>query len=94
MANATATCETSLGTFKVELFSDKMPVTTGNFVSLAKSGFYDGLHFHRIIEKFMCQFGCPHSKDPVSPRAGTGLEWTECGAVFHKLEHHGCRFPA
>jgi len=49
-----------------------MPVTAGNFVSLAKSGFYDGLHFHRVIEGFMLQFGCPHSKDPVSPRAGTG----------------------
>jgi cyclophilin family peptidyl-prolyl cis-trans isomerase len=49
-----------------------MPVTTGNFIKLAKSGFYDGLHFHRVIEKFMIQFGCPHSKDPNSPRAGTG----------------------
>jgi cyclophilin family peptidyl-prolyl cis-trans isomerase len=72
MANPTATCETSLGTFKVELFTDKMPITAGNFVKLAKSGFYDGLHFHRVIKGFMAQFGCPHSKDPMSPRAGTG----------------------
>ncbi len=72
MANSTVTCETSLGTFKVELFTDKMPVTAGNFVSLARDGFYDDLHFHRVIENFMCQFGCPHSKDPESPRAGTG----------------------
>lgn len=72
MANPTATLETSLGTFKVELFVDKMPVTAGNFIKLAKSGFYDGLHFHRIIDKFMIQFGCPHSRDPKSPRAGTG----------------------
>ncbi|HTV20672.1 MAG TPA: peptidylprolyl isomerase [Polyangiaceae bacterium] len=72
MANPTATCETSLGTFKVELFVDKMPITAGNFVELAKSGFYDGLHFHRVIDKFMIQFGCPHSKDPNSPRCGTG----------------------
>lgn len=72
MANPTATCETSLGTFTVELFVDKMPITAGNFVKLARSGFYDGLHFHRVIEGFMCQFGCPHSKDPRSPRAGTG----------------------
>jgi cyclophilin family peptidyl-prolyl cis-trans isomerase len=49
-----------------------MPVTAGNFVNLAKSGFYDGLHFHRVINGFMLQFGCPHSKDPASPRAGTG----------------------
>ncbi len=72
MANPTATCETSLGTFKVELFTDKMPITANNFIKLAKNGFYDGLHFHRVIDGFMIQFGCPHSRDPKSPRAGTG----------------------
>ncbi len=72
MANPTAICETSLGTFKLELFVDKMPLTAGNFVKLAKSGFYDGLHFHRVIDNFMLQFGCPFSKDPSSPRCGTG----------------------
>lgn len=72
MANPTATFETSLGNFTVELFLDKMPVTSKNFLDLAKSGFYDGLHFHRVIKNFMIQFGCPHSKDPNSSRAGTG----------------------
>lgn len=72
MANPIAVCDTSLGTFKIELFTDKMPITAGNFAKLAKSGFYDGLHFHRVIKGFMCQFGCPHSKDPTSRRAGTG----------------------
>ena len=72
MANPTATFSTSMGDFKIELLADKMPLTTGNFIKLAKSGFYDGLHFHRVIDKFMVQFGCPHSKDPASPRAGTG----------------------
>jgi cyclophilin family peptidyl-prolyl cis-trans isomerase len=72
MANPTALCETSLGTFTVELFVDKMPKTAGNFIKLAKSGFYDGLHFHRVIKQFMIQFGCPHSRDPKSSRAGTG----------------------
>lgn len=72
MANPTATFETSLGNFTVELYLDQMPVTAGNFLQLAKSGFYDGLHFHRVIKNFMVQFGCPHSKDPKSPRAGTG----------------------
>jgi cyclophilin family peptidyl-prolyl cis-trans isomerase len=72
MANPIATFETSLGTFKAEIFLDKMPITAGNFVKLAKSGFYDGLHFHRVIKNFMIQFGCPHSRDPNSPRAGTG----------------------
>ena len=72
MANPIATLETSLGNIKVELFVDQMPITAGNFVNLAKSGFYDGLHFHRVINNFMLQFGCPHSKDPNSSRAGTG----------------------
>ncbi|HKE16442.1 MAG TPA: peptidylprolyl isomerase [Kofleriaceae bacterium] len=72
MANPTAQLSTSLGDFKIELFTDKMPITAGNFIKLAKSGFYDGLHFHRVIKGFMLQFGCPHSRDPESPRAGTG----------------------
>jgi len=72
MGNPTADLVTSLGTIRIELFTDLMPKTAGNFIALAKSGFYDGLHFHRVINNFMLQFGCPHSKDPNSPRAGTG----------------------
>lgn len=72
MANPTATFQTSLGDFTAELFLDRMPLTAGNFLTIAKSGFYDGLHFHRVINSFMVQFGCPYSKDPNSPRAGTG----------------------
>ena len=72
MSNPTATFETSAGTFKTEIFLEEMPITAANFIELAKSGFYDGLHFHRVIKKFMVQFGCPHSKDPESSRAGTG----------------------
>ena len=64
--------ETSLGNIKVELFTDQMPITANNFLKLAESGFYDGLHFHRVIKNFMVQFGCPYSKDPNSPRAGMG----------------------
>ncbi|MCA9166856.1 MAG: peptidylprolyl isomerase [Planctomycetales bacterium] len=72
MANPIATFDTSLGSFKAEIYLDKMPVTAQNFIDLAEAGFYDGLHFHRVIEGFMVQFGCPHSRDPKSPRAGTG----------------------
>ena len=72
MANPTATFDTSLGTFTAEIYLDKMPITAKNFIDLASSGFYDGLHFHRVIKGFMIQFGCPHSKDPHSSRAGTG----------------------
>jgi cyclophilin family peptidyl-prolyl cis-trans isomerase len=85
--NPTATCQTSLGTFTVELFVDKMPLTAGNFIKLAKSGFYDGLHFHRVIKSFMIQFGCPHSRDPKSPRAGTGNGPDGCIADEHPPAH-------
>lgn len=72
MANPIAHFDTSLGGFSAEIFVDKMPITGGNFVRLAKEGFYDGLHFHRVINRFMIQFGCPFSKDPTSNRAGMG----------------------
>ncbi|WP_428268405.1 peptidylprolyl isomerase [Haliangium sp.] len=72
MANPTAKFETSMGSFEAEIYVDKMPITANNFIRLVNEGFYDGLHFHRVIENFMNQFGCPHSRDPNSPRAGTG----------------------
>jgi cyclophilin family peptidyl-prolyl cis-trans isomerase len=49
-----------------------MPITCGNFIDLANGGFYDNIHFHRVIPNFMNQFGCPHARDPGSPEAGTG----------------------
>lgn len=72
MANPTATFETSLGTFTAEIYLDQMPITATNFITLAKQGFYDGLHFHRVIKDFMVQFGCEFSRDPKSSRCGMG----------------------
>lgn len=83
MANPTALLETSLGNITIELFTDKMPITANNFLKLARSGFYDGLHFHRVINGFMIQFGCPHSRDPKSPLAGTGDSPDGCIADEH-----------
>ncbi|MEX2489354.1 MAG: peptidylprolyl isomerase [Pseudomonadales bacterium] len=54
-----ATIETSKGTINVSLFPDQAPVTVANFVNLALNGFYDGLSFHRVIDQFMIQGGCP-----------------------------------
>merc|ERR1712217_490644 len=71
-SNPVAVCKTSMGTFEAEIYLDKMPVTASNFIALAQEGYYDGIHFHRVIPKFMAQFGCPHAKDPKSSRAGTG----------------------
>ena len=55
----TAVFDTSLGSFKVELFASTAPITVNNFVFLAKQKFYDGTIFHRIIQNFMIQGGDP-----------------------------------
>merc|ERR1712106_731448 len=60
------------GNITCEIYLDQMPVTASNFIDLANSGFYNGLHFHRVIPDFMDQFGCPYAKDPKSGKAGTG----------------------
>ncbi len=71
--NKVAIFETNLGTFKVELYEDKAPITAGNFIKLAESGFYDGTRFHRVIARFMIQGGDPLSKDLTNrDRWGTG----------------------
>ena len=63
---------TTQGDITVELFTNELPITTGSFLSLVDEGYYDGLHFHRVIKGFMIQGGCPHSRDAKSGRAGTG----------------------
>lgn len=64
--------QTSEGNVTLEVFTEKMPITAGNFLKLVDEGYYDGLHFHRVIKGFMIQGGCPNSSDPASPRCGTG----------------------
>merc|ERR1719162_1082965 len=61
-----------MGKFTAEIFLDRVPITASNFIDLARTGFYDGVHFHRVIPGFMNQFGCPNAKDPNSRKAGTG----------------------
>ena len=65
MANPKAILDTSLGPITVELFLDQMPLTAGNFVELAKGGFYDGLHFHRVIEATEKLLDGPAPLEPV-----------------------------
>ena len=48
------------------IFLDRVPRTASNFIDLAQSGFYDGVHFHRVIPNFMVQFGCPNAKDRLN----------------------------
>ncbi|MDX1568614.1 MAG: peptidylprolyl isomerase [Longimicrobiales bacterium] len=59
MANRNAVIETNHGTVTVELFEERAPRTTKNFIDLAEDGFYDGVIFHRVIEDFMIQGGDP-----------------------------------
>eukprot|EP00971_Amphidinium_carterae_P131719 2609034-Amphidinium_carterae.1 len=63
MANPIAIFDTTAGQFEAEIYLDRVPRTASNFIDLAKSGFYNGVHFHRVIPDFMCQFGCPYAKD-------------------------------
>ena len=63
---------TTKGTMRVAFYEKEVPNTVANFVKLARSGFYDGLHFHRVIPNFVIQGGCPYSRNMRDPRVGTG----------------------
>jgi len=62
-----AVIETSQGDIRLELFPDQAPVTVANFVNLARRGYYDGLPFHRVIDDFMIQGGCPQGTGTGGP---------------------------
>ncbi len=62
-----ATIETSKGSMVLELFEDDAPGTVANFVKLSKSGYYDGLSFHRVIPNFVIQGGCPKGDGTGGP---------------------------
>lgn len=65
--NRVAHLETNHGSIFVELFEQRAPLTTGNFVSLIEKGFYTGLTFHRVIPDFMIQGGCPNGNGSGDP---------------------------
>ena len=67
-----AEIKTAKGTMVAELYEKEVPGTVANFVSLAQKGFYNGLHFHRVIPDFVIQGGCPFSRNIGDPRVGTG----------------------
>ncbi|MCK6462225.1 MAG: peptidylprolyl isomerase [Candidatus Pacebacteria bacterium] len=67
-----ATLKTNFGDVKLELFAKDAPLTVENFIKLSKSGFYDGVKFHRVIKGFMIQGGDPNSKDDDWSNDGTG----------------------
>ena len=68
-----AVFDTARGPIRIELAPDKAPLTVANFVNLAQRGFYDGLGFHRVIDDFMVQGGCPEG----SGRGGPGYRFED-----------------
>src|ERR687897_3375609 len=76
-----ATLTTNKGDIRIQLHDDKTPKTVANFEKLVNKGFYNGLKFHRVIEDFMVQGGCPEG-------TGTGGPGYKFADEFHKdLKH-------
>lgn len=71
---------------KAELYPDKAPITVENFKKLVKQGFYDGLTFHRVIEGFMIQGGCPRGDGTGGPGYRIKGEFSRNG-VPNDLKH-------
>jgi cyclophilin family peptidyl-prolyl cis-trans isomerase len=59
LANAVATVKTDKGIFKMQLLTQNAPISVCNFVTLARSGFFNGKIFHRVVPGFVVQTGCP-----------------------------------
>ena len=83
-----AVIKTSEGEMVAEFWPDVAPKTVENFKKLAKSGFYDGTAFHRVIKGFMIQGGDPLTKDEnQKARWGTGDPGYKIPAEFNKKSH-------
>ena len=78
-----ALMETSAGNITIDLYHEKAPDTVANFVKLVEAGHYDGLHFHRVIEDFMIQGGCPEGTGVGGP----GYQFAD--EIHPDLKHTG-----
>lgn len=87
MQNPIATIETENGTIKAELYPEKAPNTVNNFISLVKSGFYDGLIFHRVISGFMIQGGDPAGVGTGGPGYQIKGEFAMNGFKQNDIKH-------
>ena len=81
-AGTYARFETSMGNFTIELFEQQVPNTVANFVKLAENHFYDGVIFHRVIDRFMIQGG-----DPTGTGRG-GPGYTFADEILPLLKHN------
>jgi peptidyl-prolyl cis-trans isomerase B (cyclophilin B) len=82
-----ARIETNFGNIKFKLLPDLAPETVRNFVKLAKSGFYNGTLFHRVIPKFMIQGGDPNTKESDKSKWGLGGPGYNIKAEFSSRSH-------
>lgn len=86
-AGEVAVIETGMGNIEVTFLKDKAPGHVKNFIDLAKSGFYNGTTFHRVIPGFMIQGGDPNSKNPDRSMHGMGGPGYSIKAEFNKTPH-------
>lgn len=87
-ANEVALIKTSEGEMVAQFWTDAAPNTIENFKKLARSGFYDGTIFHRIVKGFMIQGGDPDSKDPAKESSyGSGGPGYKIKAEFNDHPH-------
>lgn len=82
-----AVIETKFGNMELEFFPQKAPKHVENFIKLAKSGFYDGTIFHRVIPGFMIQGGDPNTKEADKSKYGMGGPGYNVKAEFNDTPH-------
>ena len=75
------TISTTKGEINLTLFPEKAPLTVANFINLAKRGYYNNLTFHRVIDSFMIQGGCPEG----TGTGGPGYQFKD--EFHHDLKH-------
>jgi cyclophilin family peptidyl-prolyl cis-trans isomerase len=82
-----AVMTTNQGRIVIRFFEDKAPKHVANFKKLARSGFYDGTRFHRVIPGFMIQGGDPNSRSEDRTTHGTGGPGWSVDAEFNDIKH-------
>ena len=85
--NEVAVIKTNYGEMTLAFWPDVAPKTVENFKKLARAGFYDGTAFHRIINGFMIQGGCPNTKKGAKGTPGTGDPGYKLKAEFNAKSH-------
>jgi peptidyl-prolyl cis-trans isomerase B (cyclophilin B) len=87
-ADVEAVIRTDKGEIVLNFYPDVAPVTVASFIHLARSGFYNGLRFHRVEPGFVIQGGDPKSIDPNAPDVGTGGPGYNLPAEFNERPHN------